>query len=56
MSLRRLLGLCGVMLVSGCLYHAREQTDLALTELAARPYDPRPLSPEAGARGVRTIG
>jgi cobalt-zinc-cadmium efflux system outer membrane protein len=38
-SLRRLLALCSMLLLSGCLYHAREQTDQAVCDLASRPFD-----------------
>src|SRR5260370_41974999 len=31
--------LLGLLLVSGCLYHAKEETDLAVSALAAHPFD-----------------
>ena len=39
MSRRRLLALCGMLLLGGCLYHAREETDRALCDLSSHPYD-----------------
>jgi cobalt-zinc-cadmium efflux system outer membrane protein len=33
-----------MLLVSGCLYHAREETDALLANLAARPYDVQPAT------------
>src|SRR5260370_15177858 len=39
MSPRRVLALCGVLLLGGCLYHARERTDEAVCALAAQPFD-----------------
>jgi cobalt-zinc-cadmium efflux system outer membrane protein len=32
----------GLLLLSGCLYHATERTDDAIRELAAHPFDPAP--------------
>jgi cobalt-zinc-cadmium efflux system outer membrane protein len=46
MSPRRLLALCGLVILGGCLYHAQERADLAVCDLAARPYD---LAPPAEA-------
>jgi cobalt-zinc-cadmium efflux system outer membrane protein len=47
MSPRRLLALCGVLaLLSGCLYDAREHTDLTIADLAAHPFDLGPPPPE----------
>src|ERR1700730_2025116 len=43
---RRLLALCGFLLLSGCLYNARQPADQALCDLAARPYDLLPASAE----------
>jgi cobalt-zinc-cadmium efflux system outer membrane protein len=45
MSVRRLLVLSGLLL-SGCLYHAREMADQAVAELAARPFDLAPAATE----------
>jgi hypothetical protein len=39
MPRRWLLAFCGLPLLSGCLYHAKERTDEAVCDLAARPYD-----------------
>ncbi len=39
MSLRRLLVLVGPLLLSGCLYNGREQTDKMVCDLAAHPLD-----------------
>jgi outer membrane protein, heavy metal efflux system len=39
MSLRRLLALSGSLLLSGCLYNAREHTDKMVCDLAAHPLD-----------------
>jgi cobalt-zinc-cadmium efflux system outer membrane protein len=48
MSPRRLLTFCGVLvLLSGCLYHAREQTDATVAGLAAHPFDLGPPLPPA---------
>jgi len=44
MSFRRRFLLSGALLVSGCLYHARERTDQMVCDLAARPYDVAPAS------------
>ncbi|MBV9125882.1 MAG: TolC family protein, partial [Planctomycetes bacterium] len=42
---RRLVVLCGLLLLSGCLYHAQEQADQVVCDLAAHPFDqePQPL-------------
>jgi cobalt-zinc-cadmium efflux system outer membrane protein len=47
MSVRRLLALSGMLLLSGCLYHAREETDKVVADLAARPYDLLPSTSSA---------
>ena len=39
MSRRRLFAFGGVLLLSGCLYHAAEHTDQTVCDLAAHPYD-----------------
>jgi cobalt-zinc-cadmium efflux system outer membrane protein len=44
MSLRRLVPLSGLLLLSGCLYHVQEQTDAVVQEMAARPFDLGPAS------------
>jgi cobalt-zinc-cadmium efflux system outer membrane protein len=41
---RRLFPLLFGLLVSGCLYHARERTDEAVCALAAKPYDLQPTA------------
>jgi cobalt-zinc-cadmium efflux system outer membrane protein len=59
---RRLLALSGMLLLSGCLYHAREQADKTVCDLAARPYDLQPpalsepaqATPPAGTKPVIT--
>ena len=43
---RRRLALSGFLLLSGCLYNARQPADQALCDLAARPYDLLPTSAE----------
>jgi cobalt-zinc-cadmium efflux system outer membrane protein len=45
MSPRRLLAFSGLLLLGGCLYHARENTDLAVADLAAHPFDLGPRLP-----------
>jgi cobalt-zinc-cadmium efflux system outer membrane protein len=46
MSPRTLRALCGVLVfVSGCLYHAGEQTDALVADLAAHPFDLAPPLP-----------
>jgi cobalt-zinc-cadmium efflux system outer membrane protein len=45
MSPRRWLALSGVLLLGGCLYHAQERADLAVCDLATRPFDLAPPSP-----------
>src|SRR5258708_4352618 len=47
MSLRRWLLLSGSLLLSGCLYHARERTDQTVCNLAAQPYDLAPVAKDA---------
>jgi cobalt-zinc-cadmium efflux system outer membrane protein len=44
MSLRRWLLLSGSLLLSGCLYQARERTDRMVCDLAAQPYDLAPVA------------
>jgi cobalt-zinc-cadmium efflux system outer membrane protein len=39
MSMRRLLALTGLLLLSGCSYHVRQQTDETVCDLASRPLD-----------------
>ncbi|HEV3204113.1 MAG TPA: TolC family protein, partial [Gemmataceae bacterium] len=39
MAFRRLVTLWGMLLLSGCLYHARERADQAVCDLVARPID-----------------
>jgi cobalt-zinc-cadmium efflux system outer membrane protein len=51
MTARRLIPLIGAVLVSGCLYHVREQTDEAAMEMARHPFD---VAPEATARPSST--
>jgi outer membrane protein, heavy metal efflux system len=45
MSIRVLLACFGLLVVSGCLYHAREHTDATVSQLVSHPYDQAP--PEA---------
>jgi outer membrane protein, heavy metal efflux system len=47
MSVRALLACCGLIFVSGCLYHAREHTDETVSEMVGHPYDVAP--PESAA-------
>jgi outer membrane protein, heavy metal efflux system len=42
MSVRALLVGCGLIFVSGCLYHAKEHTDETVSELVGHPYDAAP--------------
>jgi cobalt-zinc-cadmium efflux system outer membrane protein len=42
MSMRRLLALSSMLLLGGCLFHARERTDQVTVDLAAQPYDAQP--------------
>ena len=42
MSVRALLVCCGLIFVSGCLYHAKEHTDETVSELVGHPYDAAP--------------
>ena len=39
MSFRQVLALSGLLILSGCLYHAREHTDAAVAEIVSHPYD-----------------
>jgi cobalt-zinc-cadmium efflux system outer membrane protein len=44
----RLLALMGLLFLSGCLYHAKEETDQIVGALAAHPFDLQPsVVPEA---------
>src|SRR5207245_235369 len=45
MSWRRLLALSGMLLLSGCLYHARERADEMVCIIAAQPLDIQPALP-----------
>jgi cobalt-zinc-cadmium efflux system outer membrane protein len=45
MSYRTLLAGLSVLLVSGCLYHAREHTDATVAQLVGHPYDIAPNEP-----------
>jgi cobalt-zinc-cadmium efflux system outer membrane protein len=47
MSPRRLLALSGLLLLGGCLYHAREQADDVVCTLAAQPFDVAPPAAES---------
>ena len=42
MSVRAMLVCCGLIFVSGCLYHAKEHTDETVSELVGHPYDVAP--------------
>jgi outer membrane protein, heavy metal efflux system len=46
MSPRRLLALSGLLLLGGCLYHARERADDVVCTLAAQPFDLQPPAAE----------
>jgi cobalt-zinc-cadmium efflux system outer membrane protein len=50
MSPRRSLLLAGALLLSGCLYHAREHADQAVCDLAAKPFDLCPSAPPEPAK------
>jgi outer membrane protein, heavy metal efflux system len=47
MSITRLLTVGGLLLLSGCLYHAGRQADETVCELAAHPYDLLPTQADA---------
>lgn len=51
MAAHRYLPLMGLLLLSGCLYHVREQTDQVAVDLAAHAFDPAPTptTPSDGA-------
>lgn len=42
MSFRQVLALSGLLILSGCLYHAREHADATVAELVSHPYDVAP--------------
>src|SRR5579862_7041285 len=42
MSLRERLALSGMLLISGCLYHARERTDQTVANIVNQPFDVAP--------------
>lgn len=50
MALRRWVAPWGLLLLSGCLYHATERTDEAVRELAAHPFDLAPVLPAEPAQ------
>jgi cobalt-zinc-cadmium efflux system outer membrane protein len=59
MPLRRLLPLTALLLLSGCVYHVREQVDLAACDLTLKPYDlapPAPAPAQKPAPGVALPG
>jgi outer membrane protein, heavy metal efflux system len=45
MSIRALLACFGLLIVSGCLYHAKEHTDATVGQLVGHPYDQAPPEP-----------
>lgn len=45
MSIRALLACTGLLLVSGCLYHAREHADETVSTVVGHPYDVAPPQP-----------
>src|SRR5260370_42501177 len=47
MSKTRLLAVSGLLVLSGCLYQARQQADETACALAGRPYDRLPTQVEA---------
>jgi cobalt-zinc-cadmium efflux system outer membrane protein len=49
MAAHRLLPLAATLLLSGCLFHVREQADQAAVEMAAHVFDPAPAAPASGA-------
>jgi cobalt-zinc-cadmium efflux system outer membrane protein len=49
-----MLALGGMLLMSGCLYHARERVDEALGALAAHPFDLQPTVPSETKPGSET--
>jgi outer membrane protein, heavy metal efflux system len=46
MSIRALVACFGLLVVSGCLYHAREHTDATVGQLVGHPYDQAPPETE----------
>src|SRR5580692_7057667 len=44
---RRLLALAGLLLLSGCLYNARQRADEVVCGLASQPFDLAPAMPPA---------
>jgi len=56
MSRRRLLALCGMLLLGGCLYHVREETDLAICDLSSHPYDLLPSMATEPAATTPPVG
>jgi cobalt-zinc-cadmium efflux system outer membrane protein len=55
MSPRRLLALCGILFLGGCIYHARERVDETVCNLAGHPYDRQPEAPPSAVpdKGAR---
>lgn len=47
MSLRERLALSGMLLISGCLYHARERTDQSVANMVNQPFD---IAPEGATQ------
>ena len=47
MSLRERLALSGMLLISGCLYHARERTDQTVANMVNQPFD---IAPEGAGQ------
>jgi cobalt-zinc-cadmium efflux system outer membrane protein len=45
MSRSRLLALCGLLLLGGCLYHARQRADESVCALANQAFDLQPTPP-----------
>jgi hypothetical protein len=50
MSPRRLITVLGLLLLSGCLYQVRQETDRVVSELAAQPYDLQPPDKSAPSK------
>ncbi|MGO8750808.1 MAG: TolC family protein [Thermoguttaceae bacterium] len=44
----RHLAIAVILLLSGCVYHARERADQSVSALACHPYDQQPPAPPAG--------
>ncbi len=53
MSRARLLLFCSLIMLSGCTWPVRQQTDRIVRELASQPFDPAPLQQAAESKPKR---